>query len=189
MTLSGELCICGHDKAWHHKQGADSKKSKPTLPCMHQTEGFKLCDCKNFKPAQTAGNSQTEVQIKEDEAMAKKNGKSTTTKRPKGEGRKPSLAEYVDSSFKIYATTGGKEYEATVLSSGIIKMDDKEYTSPSAAGSALLGKDKKGKPRQVDGWIFWKFNKDGERVVLDMLRGGKVHKAIKKAAKEAAAAA
>ena len=94
--------------------------------------------------------------------------------RKKSEGRKPTLAPFVkDNPFKIYANTGGKEYEATVLTSGMIKMDEKEYTSPSSAGSALLGKDSKGKMRQVDGWKFWRFNKDGGRVPLDTLRGSK----------------
>jgi hypothetical protein len=52
-------------------------------------------------------------------------------------------------------------------------VDEKEFTSPSSAGSYILGKDDKGKPRQVDGWKSWTFNKDGERVPLDTLRGAK----------------
>lgn len=91
----------------------------------------------------------------------------------KSEGRKPTLAPYVDSPFKIYMKTGGKEYDAMVLSSGMIKLDEKEFTSPSSAGQYLLGKNDKGKPLQVDGWKSWKFNKDGERVPLDVLRGSK----------------
>lgn len=94
---------------------------------------------------------------------------------PKGEGRKPVLAPYVEGGapFKIYATYKGKEYAAQVLTSGIIKMDEKEYTSPSAAGRAIMGNNDKGKPLQVDGWAFWKYNDDatGKRVPLDKLRG------------------
>ena len=94
--------------------------------------------------------------------MAKKgNGKKV-----KSEGRTPRLAPFVDSPFKIYATYKGKEHEAQVLSSGMIKFREKEYFSPSAAGCAILGGD-----LQVDGWKFWKFNKDGERVELNVLRG------------------
>jgi hypothetical protein len=99
--------------------------------------------------------------------------KKEKSQRKKGEDRTPALAAFVDSPFKIYMTTGGKEYDAQVLSSGIIKIDDKEFTSPSSAGSYILGNDKKGKPRQVDGWKAWSFNKDGERVALDTLRGSK----------------
>ena len=93
--------------------------------------------------------------------------------KPKGEGRTPSLAPFVDGPFKIYMTTGGKEYDGQVLSSGIIRIDEKDFTSPSSAGSYILGKDEKGKPRQVDGWKCWSFNKDGKRVLLDSLRGSK----------------
>jgi hypothetical protein len=93
--------------------------------------------------------------------------------RKKSEGRKPSLAPFVDSSFTIYMTTGKKEYKGTVLSSGVIRVDEKDFTSPSSAGSYILGKDDKGKPKQVDGWKSWTFNKDGERVALNTLRGSK----------------
>ena len=93
--------------------------------------------------------------------------------RKKSEGRKPTLALYIDAPFKIYITTGGKEYDAQVLSSGIIKIDNKQFTSPSSAGSYMLGKDEKGKPKQVDGWKAFTFNKDGQRVPLDTLRGSK----------------
>jgi hypothetical protein len=156
MTLTGELCAnCGHDRKYHRKQ-LDSCK-QISYPCVHAI-GFQFCECKNYKPS------------KGDE-MSKKNGTKAAKRVTKG--RKPTLAPFVDGPFKIYANTDGKEYEAMVLSSGIIKMEEKEYTSPSSAGSVLLGKDKKGKPKQVDGWSFWKFNKNGERVPLDVLRGSK----------------
>jgi len=99
--------------------------------------------------------------------------KEKKVRKPKGEGRVPTLKPYVDSPFKIFMTTGGKEYDGMVLSSGVIKIDEKEFTSPSSAGSYILGKDEKGKPRQVDGWKSWTFNKDGSRVMLNTLRGGK----------------
>ena len=99
--------------------------------------------------------------------------KEKKQRKPKSEGRKPSLAPFVDSSFTIYMTTDKKEYKGVVLSSGVIKIDEKEFTSPSSAGSYILGKDDKGKPKQVDGWKSWTFNKDGERVALNALRGAK----------------
>jgi hypothetical protein len=99
--------------------------------------------------------------------------KEKKQRKPKGEGRTPRLAGLVDSPLTIFMTTGGKEYKGTVITSGIIKVDEKEFTSPSSAGSYILGNDKKGKPRQVDGWKAWSFNKDGKRVALDTLRGSK----------------
>ncbi len=96
-------------------------------------------------------------------------------KKPKGEGRTPTLAPYTDTlaGKTIYMNHDGKKHTATVLTSGVIRFNDKDYTSPSSAGSAILGKDKKGKPRQIDGWKSWYFNKDGERVMLNTLRGAK----------------
>jgi hypothetical protein len=161
MTLTGELCTCTHDKKYHRKQ-IDNRK-QISYPCVHAI-GFQFCECKNYKPSS--------AQAQQGDEMNKKNG-TPKVKKQKSEGRKPTLAPFVDGPFKIYASTDDKEYEAMVLSSGIIKMDEKEYTSPSSAGSVLLGKDKKGKLRQVDGWSFWKFNKNGERVPLDVLRGSK----------------
>jgi len=90
---------------------------------------------------------------------------------PKSEGPKPKLAPYVDNPFKIYATSNGKEYEAQVLKSGMIVMGEKEFTSPSAAAKSIL---RKNNPKaEVDGWHFWKFNKDGDRVALSELRPAK----------------
>lgn len=119
--------------------------------------------------------------------MAKKERKTK-----KSGDRKPTLAPYVDSPFKIYMTTGGKEYDAQVLSSGIIKIGEKEFTSPSSAGQSILGKNAKGKQLQVDGWKCWRFNKDGKRVELNVLRGVKsplkaVEPKPKKAAKQKSA--
>ena len=76
----------------------------------------------------------------------------------------------MDHPFPIYGNYKGKEYTAQVLSTGFIVLDEKSYTSPTAAGQAVMGS-YKGKPLQVDGWKFWKFNKDGERVELNILRG------------------
>lgn len=143
-VAAGEYCICSHPAAGHHH-------GKSCTHCDPQT--FKYCICKQFK---------------------KENGMPKEKKaRKKSEGRKPRLAGLVDSPLTIFMSTGGKEYKGVVLSSGVIKIDEKEFTSPSSAGSYILGNDKKGKPRQVDGWKSWTFNKDGERVPLDTLRGSK----------------
>lgn len=97
--------------------------------------------------------------IKGDTGMAKE-------KKQKSEGRKPPLAPFVSGPFKIYGSYKGKEIEAQVLSSGMIKMNNKEYATPSAATRAIT-------KNAVDGWIFWKYNKDGKRVILDEIRGAK----------------
>lgn len=107
--------------------------------------------------------------------MAEKRAAKKKDGSRKSEGRTPTLAPYVDTigGKTIYMNHDGKEHTATVLSSGVIRMGEKDFTSPSSAGSAILGKDKKGKPRQIDGWKSWYFNKDGERLMLNTLRGSK----------------
>lgn len=97
--------------------------------------------------------------------------KEKKVRKPKGEGRTPTLKPYVDSPFKIYMNHDGKEREAQVLSGGLIRLGEKEFTSPSSAAQAILGKNAKGKPLQADGWRAWRFNKNGERVELNVLRG------------------
>lgn len=127
---------------------------------------FKYCKCEVFRLAGSEVNSNKNG----DDNMAK-----TKTPKKKPEGRTPTLAPYAETlaGKTIYMNHDGKEHTASVLSSGVIRMNDKDYTSPSSAGSAILGKDKKGKPRQIDGWKSWYFNKDGERVMLNTLRGSK----------------
>jgi len=148
-------CRCGHN-AHVHAHG------KSCTAFVDESK-MKYCKCEEFREA-----SGSQIQTQGDD-MAKKE----KSQRKKSEGRQPRLAGLVDSPLVIFMTTGGKEYKGTVLTSGMIKVDEKEFTSPSSAGSYILGNDKKGKPRQVDGWKSWTFNKDGERVALDTLRGSK----------------
>jgi hypothetical protein len=82
----------------------------------------------------------------------------------KKEGRKPSLAGFVEKAFSIFLNHGGKEYEAKVLASGMIEYRGKEYTSPSTVGTLIC-------EAEVNGWRSWFFKKDGELVMLDTLRG------------------
>lgn len=96
---------------------------------------------------------------------------SKKTRKPKGEGRKPTLAPFVDAPFKVYMTCNGKERDAMVLSSGIIKYKEKEFTSPSGFANAVIKE--LGAKGRADGWKSVYFNKDGERVMLNTLRGGK----------------
>jgi hypothetical protein len=152
-------CRCGHTEEVH-AWGRNRDRQRVRMDCTAQ-DGFKFCKCPGFQEAKS-----------EQEIIMEKE-KAARVKKPQSEGRKPRLAGLLDSPLVIFMTTGGKEYKGTVLTSGMIKVDEKEFTSPSSAGSYILGNDKKGKPRQVDGWKSWTFNKDGKRVSLDTLRGAK----------------
>lgn len=83
----------------------------------------------------------------------------------------PKLAAFVDSPVKIWYMYDGKEREATILSSGAILYKNVDYPSPCAAGTAIA-KDLGGEPK-TNAWVAFKYNKDGERVPLDQIRGSK----------------
>jgi hypothetical protein len=146
------LCRCGH-AASGHLHGKSCGYSDPTT--------FKFCKCEMFKGFQVNQNQTGDEMSKEKK------------QRKKSEGRTPTLAPYTDTlaGKTIYMNHDGKEHTATVLTSGAIRMGEKDFTSPSSAAGAILGKNKKGKQLQADGWRCWRFNKDGERVELNVLRG------------------
>lgn len=97
--------------------------------------------------------------------------KEKKARKPKSEGRKPTLAPYVDAPFKVYVTFDGKERDAMVLSTGIIRYKEKDFTSPSGFANAVIKE--VGAKGRADGWKVVYFNKDGERVMLNTLRGSK----------------
>jgi hypothetical protein len=98
----------------------------------------------------------------------------------------PKLAPFVDSPFPIYLVHEGKERTATVLSSGLIRFKEEEYKSPCAVATAMA-KDL-GFKWNLNAWSALKFNRDGERVPLDKIRGAKspLKAAAPKAAKKEA---
>lgn len=174
--IANELCKCGHSRRLH-SHGKSCTATGPTL---------KFCNCELFRPEANlllTNQSAMVDSIKEDTSMAKKakrskkNGKPKTARKngatPKGEGRKPVLVGLIDNPLPLYASYKGKDYTATALTSGMIKYDETEYATPSAAAKAIIGNNSEGKPLQVDGWHFWKFNKDGERTALSELRDQK----------------
>jgi hypothetical protein len=59
-----------------------------------------------------------------------------------------SLVGLVPRKTALYRTYKGKEYNATLLSSGIIKVGAKKFTSPSAAAKSIT-------KRSANGWAFW----------------------------------
>jgi hypothetical protein len=132
-----QLCGCGHPRKTHCGPEHEQDCGAPN--------GNGFCNCKKFQ---------------EENVMKKKKAVKA-----KSEGRQPALAPYVNGPMKIYATYKGKEYEAQVLSSGVIKFQEQEFASPSSAARAIL----KGET-QRDGWHFWSFNKDGKRFQLAALR-------------------
>lgn len=81
------------------------------------------------------------------------------------------LAGFVDSPFRVYLVMGKKEREASVLSSGLIRFKEEEFKSPCAAATAMA-KDMDEK-WVLNAWTALKYNKDGERVALDTIRGSK----------------
>jgi Restriction Enzyme Adenine Methylase Associated len=160
-------CKCGHQRGLHSHDKSCTASGGRSL---------KFCNCEQFRPEQVDLTSTIQSNsIQEEMSMGKSKKKRTkkskaVEKKPKGEGRKPVLVGLIENPLPLYASYKGKEYTAMALTSGVIEMDEVEYPTPSAAAKAILGNNEKGKPLQVDGWHFWKFNKDGERVSLSELR-------------------
>jgi hypothetical protein len=156
LNLSPEAaCRCGHN-AHVHAHG------KSCTAVIDESK-MKYCKCEQFREA-----SGSQIQTGQGDEMATKEKKA---RKPKGEGRKPTLAPFVDAPFKVYVTFDGKERDAMVLSSGVIRYKEKEFTSPSGFANAVIKE--VGAKGRADGWKVVTFNKDGERVALDTLRGSK----------------
>ncbi|MFH1004719.1 MAG: DEAD/DEAH box helicase family protein [Bacteroidota bacterium] len=70
-----------------------------------------------------------------------------------------------EKGIKIFAKYNNKEYSATYFSREKIIYKGKEYTSPSAAGKIVTG-------REINGWTFWKYmdTKTKKECQLDVLR-------------------
>jgi len=108
---------------------------------------------------------------KEDEASMPKKAVKTrrarsSTPKVKGEGRKPTLAPFIDGAMDIHAEYKEKKFTAKVAADGVITCDGKTFTSPSAAGKHCIRK-------EVDGWKFWKHGEGEKELPLDSLRGKK----------------
>jgi len=80
------------------------------------------------------------------------------------EGRRPTLALYVTSRFKIRFIHKGKRYIAHVRPDGRIRFKGKLFTSPSLAATEIT-------KRSMNGWSVWYFERaPGDWVQLDELR-------------------
>ncbi len=123
----------------------------------------KLKGAKNLAPEFRKQIADDQKEILE-KLYGRKTTRKTKKKTPRKKTRTPTLAQYVDSRFKIKASYKGKTYIARVRSNGTINYDGHIFTSPSLAGKAVV-------KRACDGWKFWKYrNKNGEWVKLDELR-------------------
>jgi hypothetical protein len=79
-------------------------------------------------------------------------------------GRVPVLSKLIAQPLKLRAVLRGRVFKARVRSDGSIRFNKRSYNSPSAAGSAAIG-------RACDGWYFWKFERaPGDWVKLNVLR-------------------
>jgi|ERR1035437_2445487 hypothetical protein len=84
--------------------------------------------------------------------------------RSKSTGRVPILSEYITTPTRLRAVHRGKSFRAHVRRDGSIRFAGTNYNSPSAAGSAAVG-------RACDGWHFWKFERaPGDWIKLNELR-------------------
>lgn len=143
---------CHHQRREHRKEQSNNKV---VYACVQTILGFTICPCPNFI-------EQSDTTFKGETNMAGKRIKKESA------GRTPTLAPYVkDGAFSIYAKFHGKEKEARVHADGTIHIGEKVFTSLSDAGKVAA------QGMSVNGWIFWKFKKNGELVPLDVLRGGK----------------
>lgn len=95
---------------------------------------------------------------------------SSTSPIPKNRRQKvvrnggPTLAPFFNKSTKLRAVFKGKLIRARVRRNGLIRYMDKDYKSPSLAGSAVV-------KRSCNGWTFWKYERaPGDWVRLDELR-------------------
>ncbi len=86
------------------------------------------------------------------------------TARSKSTGRVPILAQYLTTPTLLRGTRRGQAFQAHVRRDGTVRFGGKNFNSPSAAGTAALG-------RACDGWHFWKFERaPGDWVKLNELR-------------------
>jgi Restriction Enzyme Adenine Methylase Associated len=86
-------------------------------------------------------------------------------KPPAADGRHPTLAEYVNGPMKLRARFKGQTIEARVRRTGEVRLDGKEYTSPSLAAAAAC------KRKTCNGWTFWQYERaPGDWVPLNELR-------------------
>jgi hypothetical protein len=84
--------------------------------------------------------------------------------RSKSTGRVPILSEYLTIPTRLRAVHRGRSFKAHVRRDGSIRFGGKNFNSPSAAGTAVVG-------RACDGWRFWKFERaPGDWVKLNELR-------------------
>jgi hypothetical protein len=77
---------------------------------------------------------------------------------------RPILANYFNRSARLRAKYRGNIIKARIRRNGLIRYNNKDFKSPSLAGSAVV-------KRSCNGWTFWKYERaPGDWVPLDELR-------------------
>ena len=77
---------------------------------------------------------------------------------------RPVLTAYFNRSTRLRATYRGKIVKARIRKNGLIRYKNKDYRSPSLAGSAIV-------KRSCNGWTFWKYERaPGDWVPLNEMR-------------------
>jgi hypothetical protein len=82
-----------------------------------------------------------------------RNGKVRRPKIPEPDGRKPVLADYIDSPLKLRRRFKGRMFKARVARTGMVRFNGKIFTSPSLAAAAACGR------RTCNGWTFWTYER------------------------------
>ncbi|HET6273082.1 MAG TPA: hypothetical protein VFG32_08875 [Bacteroidota bacterium] len=95
----------------------------------------------------------------------KKKRRRRRSRQRKTSGRRANLAGLLSSGTELRARYRKKEYVASVDGTGRISIDDKTFSSPSAAGSFVRN------GKATDGWMFWTYkNEVSKWVKIDELR-------------------
>jgi hypothetical protein len=86
-------------------------------------------------------------------------------RRTKTTGKRSKLAGLLPPGTELRAKYKKKEYVVSVDTAGRISLEDKIFSSPSAAGSFVRG------GKATDGWMFWTYqNQAGQWIKIDELR-------------------
>ena len=93
-------------------------------------------------------------------------GRKVVVRPLKNKSQRPSLEGYFKSSRPLKKNYKGKEYTATLLTTGEIKFRGKLYSTPTAAAMQII----ESESVKVNGWMFWFVkNDEGNWVKLNDL--------------------
>ena len=83
----------------------------------------------------------------------------------RGQGLEPEPADQahglIPAGTEIELIARGKAAQAVITGDGTIKVGEKVYATPSAAGSSVVG-------NSIDGWVVWRVPSLGNRSLADL---------------------